>query len=336
MAAIGWLERFLAKVFFDHGTELPQRSQIDFEGAGVTVVDDEANDTTVVTIAGGGSPVGSDGDLQMKAGTALAASHANDDGTKFRFGKPIWLTVSAVDTPGLYGDASGNLYVGTNTTYTSQAASVGMYASAAVGIGVGGSTYFYASGGFAQSWVPLLVKDGSAPSAAGTGGILFSTGGLPYWIDNAGFNHQLAEYRICLNANFTSSASISVQSVTNMSFPAVAGDVWEVEFGGWTSQASGTAGVAFGFNGSATFTQEGVVEGSTTGVTAYTAAEMTAQNTGYGALNTVAATKGTVWGKTVITVSASGTVNLAVKPLGAVVSTLVAGFSMTAKRIKKV
>jgi hypothetical protein len=204
-------------------------------------------------------------------------------------------------------------------------------------LGLGGVTYLYVNGIYVQMWMPAFFKDGSAPASPGGGGVMTSVLGLPYWCDNNGFVHQLAEYRVCLNANFVSAASITLQG-TNLSFPVVAGDVWEIEFQGWMSQASGVAGAAMGLvaGGGAAFTQEGVVEGTTSGLTAYVAAEMTASGTGYGVFNTLAATKGHVWGKTTVTVTTGGTIALGVKPIAAVAATLYAGYSLTAKRIKKV
>ncbi|MBX3218928.1 MAG: hypothetical protein KF795_00330 [Labilithrix sp.] len=57
---ISWLDRFfVARTIADDGVPVPQRPTLNFAGAGVDVVDDEANNRTNVTIIGGGGGGGS-------------------------------------------------------------------------------------------------------------------------------------------------------------------------------------------------------------------------------------------------------------------------------------
>ena len=51
----------------DEGTSLPARSNLNFEGAGVTAVDDEANDETTVIIPGGGGGAATSVQVDTKA-----------------------------------------------------------------------------------------------------------------------------------------------------------------------------------------------------------------------------------------------------------------------------
>ncbi len=182
---------------------------------------------------------------------------------------------------------------------------------------------------------PAQFLDQAAPGTPAIGGVLYSTAGLPYWKDTAAFVHQMADYRQSLNADLVGAASATLQS-TNLTFPVQAGDVWEVEFGGDTKQASGAAGIKFGFACPAGSSLAGRVEGSTTSSALWTFTRMIAINTGYGTFNTVAATDGTFWGKVVITCAIAGTVVFQIQPGAAVAPTLYAGAFINPKRIKKV
>lgn len=96
---LSWLERYLAKVFFDHGTELTQRTGVDFAGTGVTVTDDPDNDQIVVTINAAATPpapVGGDGVLQASDGAGgFEATNITDDGTTVTSALPVAIVDAA-------------------------------------------------------------------------------------------------------------------------------------------------------------------------------------------------------------------------------------------------
>lgn len=337
---MSWLDDMLQKIVAVAGAVFPSRKIINLiAGSGVSIAaqDNAATGSTDVTIAatGGGVPshltVDAAGLGRVPAAGALRLDNTSaQSGIKAReAGNTFDLTIVVVD-------GSNNMQFGSDFSYTNQPSSLGAYAASALGIGIASSTYFYCSGGYCQLWQPVLVKDGSIPGSSGSGGVFASVAGLPYWCDNAGFVHQLAEYRICLNANFVG-VTTTVLQATNLTFPTVTGDVWEVEFQGFVSQASGVAGCAIGLlNPTGAFTVEGFVEGTTNALGTWTGAEIAASGTAVGVFNTIAATKGYIWGKATITVTTGGVVGLGIKPIAGVVPTMDAGFSFTAKRIKKV
>lgn len=55
-------------IIYDGGTAMPQRGKLVFQGSGVTVVDNAAEDKTVVTISGGGGGGGGDGSYNQPIG----------------------------------------------------------------------------------------------------------------------------------------------------------------------------------------------------------------------------------------------------------------------------
>ncbi len=61
-------------------------------------------------------------------------------------------------------DASDNLYLGTSTSFNAQASNVNVYASGAVALGLGGTTYLYCNASQLQCWQPVSgTSTGSLP-----------------------------------------------------------------------------------------------------------------------------------------------------------------------------
>lgn len=79
---MSWLDQFLLAVrsVASSGTALPQRAALNFTGAGVVVSDDEANDSTVVTIAGGSGISALTGDVTASGSGSVAATVARLQG----------------------------------------------------------------------------------------------------------------------------------------------------------------------------------------------------------------------------------------------------------------
>lgn len=101
-----------AHVIQDEGVSLTQRSKLNFEGAGVTVTDDGANDETTVTIPGGGSSGGTS-DLLPAEGFNLVMFE--------NFENNITSSLSTIDdslTTGTYVSASGGVKLECDKTPT--------------------------------------------------------------------------------------------------------------------------------------------------------------------------------------------------------------------------
>lgn len=93
----------------DAGATFPASGQVigqvvTSSSAGVLYVDTALGQANT---SGGSPPLGSNGDVQMKNGSALAASHINDTGTQLNMTEPVCIGAgSCADTSGLSGTAS--------------------------------------------------------------------------------------------------------------------------------------------------------------------------------------------------------------------------------------
>lgn len=159
------------------------------------------------------------------------------------------------------------------------------------------------------------------------------------FVDNAGWltigRPTVSSVALSLAANFTTvSTTLDAGSNTNLTFPVLAGEVWEVEFHG-NVQCSSTAGSKFALNAPAASTIEGDLESCTSAITTFTRQRITAINT---LTATAAHTQATtpaldyIWARIVVAVDGAITLR-ACSVNGAQTTTIFAGATLVARKL---
>lgn len=141
---MSWLDQFLLAVrsVASSGTALPQRGTLNFTGAGVAVVDDEANDATVITVAGGAGITALTGDVTASGSGSVAATVARLQGRSVASTAPTdgqVLTYSASGSQWLPVTPGGGTPTSVVVTFT---------AGEAAGISAGDPLYVSESDGY--------------------------------------------------------------------------------------------------------------------------------------------------------------------------------------------
>jgi hypothetical protein len=357
---MSWLDTMfqITTTIYSAGSLVASRAKVNFV-SGATAVDNPGQGRVDVTITAGASPAGSNGDLQMKSGTALAAAHLNDNGTTVVASLPVafgagaaasqgahrfdsnaaqagaWYGFGGSDYPIWTTDSSGNLYLGGSSAWASFAPTLNVSGYSYVSINVGSTAYFIVGAGLCQAWQPLKVFDSAAPATPTGGGVLFSVGGAPNWIDTTGHVHQLSDVSECLAVDFTTASTVAVN--TNLAMNLGAADVWIVDFCLFVSLASGTAGIKVAVTTPAGATLRGVDEGMLTTLSTISWSSYTAGAGLLGPFNTIAGVAGCVKGT--MRVKGGGTagaLTIQVASGAAVNATVYAGSWLRARRAVEV
>jgi len=131
----------------DEGAALTQRAALNFVGAGVTATDDSANNRTIVTItSGGGTPGGSDKQVQFNnAGAFAGSANLVWDNATGRLGIGTASPLVALDMPG-FNTASTVMRVGSLETLAYQVGNIQL----AENLSFNGSSWVYRNNGFAE------------------------------------------------------------------------------------------------------------------------------------------------------------------------------------------
>ena len=128
-----------------------------------------------------GAGAGATGGLRFKYGVASSVWMSTDDNVggsrpyvaidasfNFVLGNPIINTIvqgTNINVLGgiytLLGFSGGQLNIGTNVAYSTQVSAVGIYAAASVGLGIGGTTYFYCNVNSANAEFARPIGGGS-------------------------------------------------------------------------------------------------------------------------------------------------------------------------------
>ena len=128
---------------------------------GTAVIADAAQTLTNKTIDAPSNTITNIANANVSATAAIAGTKISPD-----FGAQNVKTTGAFlvgTVPGMRDNGGGNLYVGTDTSFATQATNLNVYAGSAVALGLSGNTYFYIFSGHVEAWKPLT---GSATGAS--------------------------------------------------------------------------------------------------------------------------------------------------------------------------